>query len=348
MARSQRGVGNSAKHMVGTITPHDIDKEDGRQRYIVKPLCSGDRWDYAYVYTDDREAVERQVCDTGSFSKFTKFEWAHDVCSGCQSKYLAKQQKEHPLPYFIGERYDLKYDYAKKIKPPHGIGTSWKSVYPVIDRNILADADDPRKIVAFIVIDNGWGKSWQIHGWTSDVRMRDYEAEGLSEPKMDSDHAQYTHRYESGGYDGKPLVMQESKRGANRFASKEFCLTLIEDMLKDGHIRTYQQIVDDDAEGFRKWKIAAEERRVEREAAAERQRKKLEELESDKGHIEQAFRNMLGDEFLLSNFNREGVFMAAKLLGIDLLTPKPTNAEIYESFAEPAPAVEDDDDGWQM
>jgi hypothetical protein len=316
MARSQRS--SHQKHLIGAIEPASPGRE-GEARWSVKSLC-GDKYAVAYSQTDNRDRIERVYCDTGSYSQFTKFEWAHDVCGACQSKYLAKKLKAEPIGYVLGERFAL------NDSKPFGISKyTWKSVYPVIDTGVLADADDPNRIVAFVCIESGWGKSWEIRGFESAARYGDYEKGDMPDPRM-GDTLNYIRRYEISG------EKRETKSDAKRFASKEYALMQIPSMIADGLVPLRQDIINKDRADMELHTTAKARRVVEDEARRVEREKKLREMQADKGHVEDAFRQMIDDETLLSNYQRQGIFMAAKLLGIDLLSPPTEKVDPVEAL----------------
>ncbi len=91
---------------------------------------------------------------------WTEYEGAFRPCPKCQSKMLSAKLKAEPIGFILGDRVD-----ASDESNPYGV-TAWnfKSVYPVIDVSIATD-DERDRVVAFITIDNGWGKLWEVHPW---------------------------------------------------------------------------------------------------------------------------------------------------------------------------------------
>lgn len=258
---------------------------------------------------------------------------AFGVCPKCSSKYWAAKLEERNCPFKLGERLDLSGDNR-----PFGASKYyWKSLYPVIDTRILADADDPRRIVAFIGVESGWGKQWEIRVWAPNSRMRDVEEGAIAEPII-GDVADYTRRWKSGGYDGTPEKIDMTKTDAKRIQSKEQALSMISDMEADGHLRSYQNCIDSDKESLARHKrIQAEKQREREERDAERERMRL-EREDKRSAMLLDILEVLNDK-ALSNFNRDVVFRVAREAGF---------SEIELSGSAPAPvaAGEPETDEW--
>lgn len=299
---------------------------------------------------------------------FGKFPWAHDICTKCQSLFYAKWIKENPskVGFRLGDRIDLSRENADNI--PFGISRyTWKSVYPVYDKSYLIDdRDSPQAIVAFICIESGWGKNWQVHGWkAANVRISDVDRDDFDPtPVFDSGVAQkFSYDLDRSG-DVDPVLWGEggaprtyTSGGVERrmtsdakgYGSKEYALlNIIPNMVRDGALKTYNDRLDE-ATGYR---AAERERQAERaREAAERQVIRDQQMaakQSELEHIKEALMDLVSDgRDGISNYEREGLFLAAKQLGIDLTAVKPYAGQVVDSHDEehvPVAAAVDDDD----
>jgi hypothetical protein len=202
-----RGRGHQ-EHLLGTVkalgdreTVNEAGEKVMKPAWQINALCN-DQHEKRTTFVEPRD---------GSVPYgFAKFAWAHDCCSRCQSIFYKNLLKEkgNAFPYYLGERYDM------SAPLPFGISKwTWKSVYPVYERGILADCDDPTKIVAFICIETGWGKSWSIHGWKpANTRAWIDDDPNKHLPTMDGANAQM--RMYDFTYDGDVRTVDRSKPSA--------------------------------------------------------------------------------------------------------------------------------------
>lgn len=316
MARRGRG---RVEHLMGTrksVGLRETVNEAGEK--VMK-----EAWQVGALCNDSYEKRTTFVADSVPYG-FGKFPWAHDVCSGCQSKFYAKWIAENPskIGYRIGGRLDL-------TNAPYGISKwAYKSVYPVYDKAILVDRDEwDQAIVGFICIQNGWGHSWEIHEWmASDLRFNDVDKPDVDlSPKMGGIADKFDHEYmpsraaddifvysdeirtyESGGQK-KPF-----KSEAKGFPSKEYALlNFIPHMVADGCLKSYNDRLDE-ATGYR---VAEQRRREERVRDDEQRRIEREErnrqTESDNDVIMDGMLS-LAERDDLDNIEREALFMAFK------------------------------------
>lgn len=226
-------------------------------------------------------------------------------CPKCQSKMLAAEIKANPIPYKLAERVNTK-DPAN----PYGLTSyGYKSVYPVIDCGILAD-DEIDRVVAFVTIDNGWGCTWEVHGWQRTTY---------------ADHGEPTEPKVSGapiGYDRHDLASAPIRVEARRLHSKEEALLLIPTLAEQGRLTTRQACLEAD----RAWIAKRQEfaQRSAREAAErEAERQKRREAEArERNALLADLREVLAED--MPNFTRDVIFRAALKAGFteaDLSAP---------------------------
>lgn len=341
MGRSQRRLGSDKRHLATTPTLRDLPAEAIEQnkdidRYEYKPICG--------------EGYVRGTCKTAELPKF-KYErfggFTDDVtdtriCSRCQSKALAKAMGGMVGTLKIGDRYNM------SGKLPHNISSyTWKSVYPVIDTSVLADADDHRKIVAFICIESGWGKAWSIHGWTSSLHGRHLEnLDDASKypPGMDTSSAfRTTVREGWTALDGTVFERREQVGNASALPSKEGALLLIPDMIARKQLMMYQDILDADKKNLEVHRDHRERHKAENLERDERRRQQAEERSAYMEHVRCALEELMAEDGGpdLSNFQRDGLLTAAKLLGIEITgNPVPTSVTKAMRSAEPVDIAE--------
>lgn len=247
-------------------------------------------------------------------------------CPKCQSKKLAAKIKAEPIPFKLADRVDLSGD-----DNPYGLSRwGFKSVYPVIDTRVLAD-DERDRVVAFVTIDSGWGKQWEIHPWEMPYHRGDPSR--LPEPTCSTSGVITftTPTVISPAIPGtsiKELKTGGYKRDARRLVSKEEALLLIPLMDEQGLLKTRQGIFAQMRENRAREDAAQLLRDQE---AAERQKRRDREREEQQRTRD----GLLADirEVLhsggLSNFARDVMFRTARAAGFgeDDLTASPTNGK---------------------
>jgi hypothetical protein len=224
-------------------------------------------------------------------------------CPKCQSKKLASQIKENPIPFRLGDRVDMSED----AQNPYGVYRwGYKSVYPVIDTRILAD-DVEDKVVAFVVVESGWGKKWEVRPWERTTSARDEKARP---PKLSSEPIEYTKPSETigdhtyGGY----------KTKAHCLASKEAALLLIPVMDEQGILKTRQSLIAQDQEWLDGMKAREAERERESQERHARRLAEAAERQTKREALLADIREALNDASL-SNFNRDVMFRVAREAG---------------------------------
>lgn len=318
-------------HLVGTIkalgereTVDDKGEKTMKPAWQINALCNDQ-------YAKRTTFVEPGKID---YPGFAKFAWGHDTCPRCQSIFYSKLLKEMgpKFPYYLGERYDMSQPL------PFGISKwTWKSVYPVFERGVLADRDDPSRIVAFICIENGWGKSWSVHGWEPQYGSISTlgDPNFSSTPKMCSEPAQvrmYDYIYDDAGYRKVDRTREPNtyrsisgndvkfmKTDAKNYNSKEDALlSIVQAAVEDGDLKSYADCLEIATSSKERLAREIEEREVKRQRyireAGERKAQENEEKVLIKdGLLALAERTDLG------NIEREAVFLAYRhILGAPL------------------------------
>lgn len=253
---------------------------------------------------------------------WTDYEKAFRPCPKCQSKMLAAKLKAEPIGYALGERVN-----ASDENNPYGVSKwGFKSVYPVIDLGILADEERDRT-VAFICIDNGWGKLWEIHPWERVTNARDKEPR---EPK-----------FSGGGVMSYQKKIGDSEKSyphdAKGYASKEEALMAFPMLSEQGLLKTRPALLEAD----REWIAAMAEREAEREAerAVDAQRREDARIaaQNKREALITDIRDVLFNDESLSNFARDVLFRTAKAAGItedELMTANPLADETVNAEPE--------------
>lgn len=321
MARSSRRT----QHLVGSRTLKEkgatINAGTEHERivdvYEVKSLC-GEKYSSKIAYGEDSIPYG-----------YAKHEWAVDTCTACQSKFYARKLREMnpPFPFKMLDRVDMS---AEPL--PYGLNKwTFKSVYPVVETALLAD-DVEDRIVGFICIESGWGKSWAVYTWQDTTTMGDMGKGQIGEPRMGrgSDDMQYTPGPHYPGGE-RPSY----KRVPKNFSSKEAALLEFPYMMEAGVLKTRQQVIRAAREylgTYQDRERQREQERAEREAerarlAQERQTKR-EALLSD-------IREVLANDNT-SNFIHDVIWRTAREAGF-------TEQDLYGSKAwvgeeEPASA----------
>ena len=341
MGRSQRRRSGRIVHY--PRPPEELFNQNGRwcndagqPLFRIKPLCSEE-----YVF-EDVTSAEMPVFRHSDYQKFSTDPEDYRMCPQCQSKALHKRDGGKVGTYKLMDRLDFskpeferKYRDGKYQPTKWGLERhAWKSVYPVMDVSVLAD-DEEDKIVAFIVIDNGWGKAWEIHGW-------DAGRENDDPPRMCPHAAKWTSVSKAWtARDGQEFPERETEMEAKGINSKELALLRVPDMLERKHLKSHAEIVEF-ARKFKETQEALAQRR--RDEADERNRLIAERNRrdaEDKAEIAEALREIATLD--LTNFQRDGLLRAAKRLGIDM-DVEPTMLAVMASDAK----IEDTEDGWRF
>ncbi len=141
MARS-RGTRN---HITRTVVATGTFTEPSEAYPDLKPV---EKFEYTSWCGEKRMGYERS--SPHNFESYASVQ----SCTKCKSKHAAAELKANPIQFRLGDRVDLSNE-----NNPYGVRTysGYKSVYPVIDMNILAE-DERDQVVGFVTIENGWGK----------------------------------------------------------------------------------------------------------------------------------------------------------------------------------------------
>ena len=288
--RSQR---RNAKHLRGRVTP--VTLSNGSAAFVVHPLC-GDTYEHITVQSPDTPLHGQPW--------FTEFPTAHDVCGACQSKFLAAQLKAEPIGYVLGKRIDPTTIPAGQ-DGPYGVRrySGYKSIYPVLKSGI----DAP---VAFITIDRGWGKAWEIHPLVNPAKIVDL-ADGRAAPEMSCGP-------EAAYYTWEPLSAGDPmKFRATRLASKELALTLIPGMLRDGLLHTRDELLAEQAEMIARAKARQAERLAEDAERDERRTRRAKERAERDAVTRDGFKALLARADL-TNIECAAIMNAASSIGLNL------------------------------
>jgi hypothetical protein len=314
MARGSRSYKHliGAVEFIGEITQADVDQGRqapvGTKEWTIKPLC-GEKWASHHVQGEKWATFDpaQPGFESDMPYGFTSFAESVDVCSRCQSKALAQKIKaEGSNGYTLGERMNNE-------EPAFGLGKwhGYKSVYPV-----TRDADG--LIIGFIAIEAGWKKQWAVYTWEApSVTMGMVErGEKLGKPSLAKNAVRYKtapYAYSSG------RTSEGYETDAKRLASKEAALLLFPQIDAQGRFKTEAQVLAEAQGEYDRYIEAKQERARDAAERAERARQALDERRVDIEHVTEAIRTLTaaGDE-RLTNFEREGLFLAAKRLGIEL------------------------------
>jgi len=293
-SRTQHLIGSRTLKEKGATINAGTAQERVVDIYEIKPLC-GEKYAGSIAYGEDSVPYG-----------YAKHDWAHDTCSTCQSKALSKKLKDMmpPFQYRMLDRVDM-----SAVPLPYGLNRyMFKSVYPVIDRTLLAD-DDQDKIVGFICIESGWGKSWEVYTWGDTTHMRDLDDGKIGEPKLDRSEITYIKGPLYPGADRSTY-----KSPAKRFASKEAALMEFPYMMEGGVLKTRGQVIAKAQAYLVEYREKEARRAAERaEQAAERERMAT-ERQTKREALLTDIREALNDA-TLSNFNRDVMFRVAREAG---------------------------------
>ena len=335
MARSQRSRSRNTVHY--PKTPEELFNQngrwcndDGQPLFRINPLCGEE---FAWQDVTTKELPEFRYDD---YQKFSTDPEDYRMCSRCQAKALHKRDGGKVGTYKIMDRlafsqpeFERKYKDGKYQPTKWGLERyAWMSVYPVMDVSVLAD-DDHDKIVAFIVIDNGWGKAWEIHGWALGREQDD-------PPRMDSNAANWTSVSKAWtSSSGEHFPERQSEMNAKGINSKEMALLKVPDMVTRGQLKPYGHY-DELAKKMVETQEALRQRRLEEIAQRDLERAAQQRRDAeDKAEIAEALREIATLD--LTNFQRDGLLRAAKRLGIDM-DVQPTMLAV----------MADDEDGWKI
>lgn len=201
---------------------------------------------------------------------FSNFPDRSDTCPKCSSKYYA-DQLGNDFAYRLGDRV------------PQEEFSAYKSVYQIIQKS-------DESVRGFVVIKNGWGKSWSVRALESNPTLREARDGIVPEPSMSRDDIRYqTEKYQK-------MVSGNSK---------EEVLLLVPTLVEQGKLPSSSELAATARANI-------EEMRQQMAARDARQARRAD----DKQLITEEFATLLASE--LTNRQRTAIMMAAKQLDIEV------------------------------
>jgi hypothetical protein len=220
-------------------------------------------------------------CGHKQFSNIFMTEPGMGNCSRCSSRYFSEKIKAADFPYRLGDRPDLSGDNRR---------WTYKSIYPIIRKSDEA-------VLGFVTIKQGWGKTWNVQPWSSDLRMTDVEADAIPKPVMNSGGVQYKR---------KPDDVREISCSFN---SKEEALVAVPMLVAQAKLPSYAEVEIETARN-------ASELRTRLAASEQRRKTAADQRAEDLALITEEFTGLLAGT--LSNRQRMALMKAAELIGIKL------------------------------
>lgn len=274
-----RSGGKSGEHLLKVM--EKVDGGEGRQIDRPRFWCGSTSW----------------------YENHRVFPWNGQTCPGCSSAYFADYLKREPNGYSL-----------EKITPPKeysGPGVfgfkayGWKSAWAVR----AADGD----LVAFIAMETGYGQRWNIYGLHSNLD----EATGA----VSFERGYFaTHLKRWRDNNGVQAPTDKPYEGeAKNWNSKERALAEIPFMVADGFLKPASQLAAERVELWAERLVQAADRleermRLDEEREAHRLAKAAQD-DAERAHMTEALSALLETA---TNYQREGLYLAAKRLGIEL------------------------------
>lgn len=204
------------------------------------------------------------------------------LCSKCSAAYWGEKLKAEPNGFTLGER-------DRELTADLGV----MSAYPILNAEAV--------MVGAVVIEKGWGNTWSIHKISANNNLR--AAERGEEPTASLERSPL--EWEDEPAPGRKWA---ARHKAAFYTSKERALFMVPTMAE--RLPTKAEIIARAKAWIVRYQAREATERQEEEATAAK-------LAADLAHIADAFRELLASE-AVSNFQREGLALAAGRLGVKL------------------------------